>query len=508
MKKKLSALFGFTIIAFSAMAAKPVVPSDPEIYSVSVTVDEQQRTLGVAIELHPENLNIGRDSEEIFIPMIFSAEGGDTLVLDTIRICGRNRWFWHLRNGELDNPGVRQSIFRAGQPGVARLESTVELESWMENSEIELLRTKATCCSRPEHQPGTSRRGMTEIARINTSRPALIEEYVFAPPIDDAPVEKNIEGSAFVSFVVNRTELKPDYMVNRREIAKIINSIDAVRNDADAIITGIHIKGFASPEGSYTNNIRLAKGRTETLTQYVRDYSRRYFSLADTVFSNSFEPEDWQGLRRYVADSLQLNLSNREEIIAMIDSPMEPDAKNELIKRTYPGDYKILLQEVYPWLRHSDYKINYRIKIYTDINDLNRLFNTDATRLRPVDFYTIAGQYPEGSVEYVEVMKKAAEVYPNDPMLNLNAASIALSENDLALARRHLVKAGDSPQADFARGIIAAREGNFADAEAYFTIARDGGIEKADVYLENIKKIRNHTTVTITAKTTQNTENK
>ncbi len=506
MKKKLSALFAFTVVALSAMAAKPMVPADPEIYSVSVAVDEHQRTLSVAIELHPEKLAIGSNSEQVFVPMIFSIEGTDTLALDTIRICGRNRWYWHLRNGELDNITGHQTIFRAGKTDEVRLESTVELLPWMENSEIELMRTTATCCSRPEPIPGTSPRAMTEIARINTSRPALIEEYVFAPPIDDAPVEKNIEGSAFVSFVVNRTELKPDYMVNRREISKIINSIDAVRNDSDAIITGIHIKGFASPEGSYSNNIRLAKGRTETLTQYVRDYSRRYFSLSDTVFSNSFEPEDWQGLRRYVADSLQLNLSNRDEIIAMIDSPMEPDAKNELLKRTYPADYQILLQEVYPWLRHSDYKINYRIKVYTDINDLNRLFGTDPTRLRPVDFYTIAAQYPEGSPNYIEVMTKAAEVYPNDPMLNLNAASIALAANDIALARRHLVKAGNSPQADFARGIIAAREGNYADAEAYFTIARDGGIDKANDYLDNIARIRNHTTVTITAKTTQNEE--
>lgn len=508
MKKKLTALCGASIIALSATAAKPVATADPEIYSVSVAVDEQQRTLGVTIELHPEKFQIGRDSEQVFTPMIFGAEGTDTLALDPIRICGRNRWYYYLRNGELGHHNEIPSVFRAGVPGTALMTQTVELQPWMENSTVELRRTTATCCSRPEPMPGTSERGLTEIARINTARPALIEEYVFAPPVEYAPVEKNIEGSAFVSFVVNRTELKPDYMVNRREIDKIINSIDYVRNDSDAIITGIHIKGFASPEGSYSNNIRLAKGRTETLTQYVRDYSRRYFNLPDSIFSNSFEPEDWEGLRRYVADSLQLNLGHREEILAMIDSPMDPDVKNDLLKRTFPDDYKVILSEVYPWLRHSDYTVKYLIKIYTDLKDLTRLFNRDATRLRPVDFYTIAAQYPEGSEQYNAVMLKAVEVYPNNRMLNLNAANIALLANDLDLARHYLTRAGDTPQADFARGIIAARAGFYGNAIAYFTNAREGGIEKADDYINNINSIQNHVSVKITAKTTQETENK
>ena len=507
MKQKLSTLFGASTLALSAAAAKPVAPADPEIYSAAVAVDEQQRTLSVDIELHPENFHIGRNSEQVFTPVIISAEGTDSLRLDPIRICGRNRWYYYLRNGELGHHNETPHIFRAGVAGNALLSQTVELQPWMENSTVELRRTSATCCSHPELLPGTSPRRMTEIARINTRRPELIEEYVFAPPVEYAPVEKNIEGSAFVSFVVNRTELKPDYMVNRREISKIINSIDYVRNDSDAIITGIHIKGFASPEGSYSNNIRLAKGRTETLTQYVRDYSRSYFNLPDSIFSNSFEPEDWQGLRRYVADSLQFNISNREEILAMIDSPMDPDVKNDLLKRTYPADYKVILEEIYPWLRHSDYTVHYLIKIYTDLKDLNRLFNTDPTRLRPVDFYTVAAQYEEGSDDYNRVMLKAVEVYPNNRMINLNAANIALQANDIDLARHYLTKAGNTPQADFAHGVIAAREGNYGDALAYFSNARDGGIEKAEDYIKNIESIQNHIAVQITVITTRQIEN-
>lgn len=505
MHTKLLPLFILAAAATAAPAhADQPQAVDPEIYSAEVSLDEATRKLNIDIQLRPDRLNIGRDSEQVFTSMIISSAGTDTLMLDTIRICGRNRWYWHLRNGEIDGSGRARRVFRAGEIANAIMHSEIDLEPWMEDAQVELRRQTATCCRAPHVIPGTDQRGMTEIARISTGRPGLIEDYVFAPPVEYEPVEKNIEGSAFVSFVVNRTELKPDYMVNRREISKIINSIDYVRNDSDAIITGIHIKGYASPEGKYSNNIRLAKGRTETLTQYVRDYSRRFFNLPDSIFSNSFEPEDWEGLRRYVADSLQFNINNREEILAMIDSPMDPDVKNDLLKRTYPADYQVILTEIYPWLRHSDYTVKYRIKIYTDLKDLIRLFNSDPTRLRPVDFYTIAAQYPEGSDDYNAVMLKAVEVYPNNRMINLNAANIALMDNNLELAHHYLLRAGDSPEADFARGVLAARIGNYNDALANFTSARHRGIEKADSYIRNIQSIQNHTSVKLTAKTTLN----
>lgn len=168
--------------------------------------------------------------------------------------------------------------------------------------------------------------------------------FVFAPPVDEGPVIKSIEGSAFITFVVNRTELKPDYMVNRRELGKIINSIDYVRNDSDATITHVHIKGFASPEGPYDNNVRLAKGRTETLRRYVRDL----YSFADTVVTKSYEPEDWGGFRKYITDSMQFDIAHRPEILEIIDGPLGLDEKNRQIQRRFPADYRVILKQIYP----------------------------------------------------------------------------------------------------------------------------------------------------------------
>ena len=107
------------------------------------------------------------------------------------------------------------------------------------------------------------------------------------------------EGSAFIDFPVNRTEIHESYRNNTAELNKILATIDAIRNDADTRILAVTIKGYASPEGPYERNVELSKGRTETLKEYVR----RQYSFPDGLLSTDYEPEDWQGLERYVAHS-------------------------------------------------------------------------------------------------------------------------------------------------------------------------------------------------------------
>lgn len=69
-----------------------------------------------------------------------------------------------------------------------------------------------------------------------------------------------------------------------------------MRLDKDVQFKAMTIKGYASPEGSYTNNVRLAKGRTATL----KDYVLGQYSFPSSIIATSYEPEDWEGLRRYV----------------------------------------------------------------------------------------------------------------------------------------------------------------------------------------------------------------
>ena len=477
------------------LSAKPDA-SLLKVRDLKVGVDEKASSVTVDLTLDLHEINPGIDREVVFTPVMLSAEGTDSLELPQITVGGRNRYYWHLRNDDADDAS---RLYRGGSKELVSYVQTVDFEPWMGQSTVEMRLESATCCNTPDRNIGPTRAGNVELARIDTRRPDLLAEFVYTRPADAGPVIKQIEGKAFVSFVVNRTELKPDYMVNRREIAKILQSIDYVRNDSDATITHVHIKGFASPEGPYDNNVRLARGRTETLRRYVRDL----YHFNDTTVTTSFDPEDWGGLRNYVRDSLDFNIVNRRGILEIIDSNLEPDRKDRMLKETYPEDYQVILKEIYPWLRHSDYTVRYRIREYADINEIRRVFAADPTRLRLVDFYTLANTYPEGSPEYFNVFETAVGVYPDDPVANLNAANIAMQRGDYDLAQSRLLKTGHTPEAEFARGVLAARRGDYAAALRYFEMAREAGIPAAQRYIDSVNAIRNHYPVTVTVPLTK-----
>ena len=152
-----------------------------------------------------------------------------------------------------------------------------------------------------------------------------------------------------------------------------------MKNDVDTRIISVSIKGYASPESPYSNNERLAMGRTKTLKEYVR----KQYDFADSLFITDYEPEDWAGLERYVENSY---LENKAGILALIRSNQEPDAKERHQDR-FPKRLCILLKEVYPGLRHSDYAVKYEVRTYTDINEIKRLIKTQPQKLSLNEMY-------------------------------------------------------------------------------------------------------------------------
>lgn len=245
----------------------------------------------------------------------------------------------------------------------------------------------------------------------------------------------------------------------------------------------IWLKGYASPESPYAHNRELAIGRTEALKNYIR----RLYQFEDGIITTDYEPEDWDGLRRYVAQS---DIAHRTEILALIDSNMEPDAKEAKIKRTYPEDYKFLLLSCYPALRHTDYRITYSIRTFSDAEEIKRIMAEQPDKLSLNEFYIVAQQYEPGSEEFTEVFDTAVRLFPDDETANLNAANAAIRHDDLAGAERYLAKAGSSVEAIYARGALAIRNKDYETARRYLNEAKGRGLSQAAVTLHELDRGR------------------
>lgn len=306
-------------------------------------------------------------------------------------------------------------------------------------------------------------------------------QFIYISPQAETRKARNKQGSAYVDFPVNQTAIRPDYRNNRTELAKIENTINRIKNDADVTITRITIKGYASPEGSYAANKRLAEGRTRSLV----DYLKKEYPLDGNLFALDFEAEDWAGLRAFIVQS---NMKEKDALLKLVDSDINVDTKERRLRMEYPEAYRRLLQECFPSLRHSDYKVEYTVRGF-DVEEARQLIWKEPQKLSLQEMYAVAQTYEVGSTEYKEVFETAVRLFPEDEVANLNAANAAMARKDYVSASRYLEKAGNEPRALYAHGILAGLQGDYQSAASYLKQAKAGGISQADKALAQIEEL-------------------
>ena len=432
--------------------------------------------MNVKIDMTTANFKLSGNRAVVFTPAIVN--GTDSLALRPLGFYSRDRWYQYLRSGNGPVSGENELPMRYSErPDQMLYAETVPYEEWMNGSELVLLRQNYGCCHHLISE---------ELARMAGYREVHYQPvFCYAQPVAAAAKTRELSGRAYIDFPVNRTEIYPEYRKNPTELAKIIATIDSVRNDPDVVVTAITIKGYASPESPWDNNTRLAKGRTATLKNYVQNL----YHFDEGFILTDYEPEDWAGLREFVAGS---NMTHKDQILALIDdTTIEPDPKELKLKTLYPDEYRFLLATVYPGLRHSDYTIQYMIRDFTDVNEIAHLLRVDPQKLNLNEIMLYAQTLQPGSDEYNEVFETAVVLFPSDPVANLNAANAAMQRNDMAKAQRYLEKAGDSPQADYARGVYEALQGNYDKATEYIEKAAAGGMADTQEILDHIKDVAN-----------------
>lgn len=167
------------------------------------------------------------------------------------------------------------------------------------------------------------------------------------------PAEHYSNGCAYLDFQPDSDELLFYYGRNAREMTEIRRVFDKIKNTPGARITELSITGYASPEGRYANNEKLAYDRTFSLAKYLQ----YHYGISVRYSTVSAVAEDWDKLRELVAAS---NIAHKYEILAIIDSPGHPDAKESKLRRLAGGvPWKIMIDTMFPQLRRVEYKVTY-----------------------------------------------------------------------------------------------------------------------------------------------------
>lgn len=450
------------VAACNTAVAQSVASGAVTIDSVQTSVENER--VDVAFKLNLSNLKLKAEQQLILTPML--AADGDTTALQPVIINGRSQQIRMMRASKrakkyaegkepivvLRKNGTEQSISYS---------QTIMRKQPLESDVLQLFAAQDLCgCGDLQDQDRTL---LANIDNLDAWMPAI----AFVKPAAEARKQRAEKGEAYLSFRVNKTDIVVDLFDNTRELAKITKTIDLVRDDKNVEITGINIHGFASPDGPYANNERLARERAASLKNYVS----HLYTIDNKLFSSNSTPEDWNGFRHKVQQS---QLANKEEILKIANSNLAPDDKDKRIRQLYPQDYAVIMSDIYPRLRHSDYTVSYTVRPFS-VEEAKQILKTRPQQLSLQEMYLVAQTMEEGSAEFNEVFDIAVRMFPNDPIANLNAACADLQRRDVTSAEKHLLKAGNSAAALNARGALAVMKKDYALARQLFADAATAG---------------------------------
>ena len=151
---------------------------------------------------------------------------------------------------------------------------------------------------------------------------------------------------AFIDFRQGSSVVDTLLGDNASELRRVMRCIDDVVARDDLELDSLVIVASCSPEGSYALNRKLSAARSEAVRRYIGRYVPEEWR--DSLKASEL-PENWDQMRKLVANDTVMSASAKEKITALIDGMKDPDRVESRIASM--PEYRYLREKVYPKLR-------------------------------------------------------------------------------------------------------------------------------------------------------------
>ncbi len=360
---------------------------------------------------------------------------------------------------------------------------SIPYQSWMEKAVLKLKKLSCIC------ERNTARGEETLTGLVPEKKVVQVNLYpaYILPPADKSQKVREEKGSAYLCFVVNKWDIKPDYMTNPAELQKIHNSVNVVKSDSDVTISKMTIEGYASPEGNYPHNVMLSRERTNSLKEYLL----RTGIVKGFPLEASGKGENWDGFVEYLKKNSFV--PERDRLLSIATSYLDPDQKERQMRSTARVGYDYALKNIFPALRCTNYTVTYIVRPFT-LEESERVFETKPTNLNINEIYRLADKYADNKEKYYAIMRKASMIYPDDDYINLTMACLAIKDMNTEVANEYLAKVKDCPEKTLNEGIIAYLKGDLQKAILLVDQAMSKGLPNASQQMEEFKKLEEYKT--------------
>lgn len=447
-----------------------------------------------------------------FTPILANARGG-RLELPPVLLSGRRRYRFDRREWALNADGGKhraepyliQLYKRHSAPRPVSYHIGVPYSVWMGDAALLLRQEVKDCCDLQLLGVDTiSVRLFTGqmIGRQTAPVRQYVEPLITAPSVTysvrdielyasmlsflEPTVEhdKKLDEKAvfYIDYPLGSDNILPDYRNNRTELQKLDSLLSPLSAGDYSSMEHIRVCGYASPDGTYIDNERLATSRAGFFASYIcSTYGIPRFRLETTSVA-----EDWEGLSVLLQSEQPPYAAT---VLSIIQHAGIFNGREKQLMDLRGGEpYRDMLHRFFPRLRRLEVSVRWNIRAVST-GEAYRLIYTHPEWLSLSEMYGAARYYRPGTEQYREVYEIAAYRFPEDVVANINASSAVMLTGDVKSARAYLQRVESDPRSWNNLGVLALMEGNTGEAEEWFRKAVGVEPQKARRNLQRLQRI-------------------
>lgn len=286
---------------------------------------------------------------------------------------------------------------------------------------------------------------------------------------------------ANVKFLIGQAQLRKSELQNN-SVQEFVRLLAEIAKDQEGkVLNGVEVSAYASPDGGYQLNEKLAGQREKVTGDYVQKQMKN--ANADAPVDTKYTAEDWEGFQELVAAS---DIQDKDVILRVLSMYKDPEEREQQIK-AISSAFRELADGILPQLRRARMIANYEL-IGRDDEQILAQIKEDPSKLSVEELLYGATLYDNDLNGAANAYQKAVDLYPNDARAYNNLATIAYAQGDYAKAKewlqRALGKDNKVAEANANLGLLALQAGNLSEAENY--IARGSSANGVNEIIGNL----------------------
>ena len=276
-----------------------------------------------------------------------------------------------------------------------------------------------------------------------------------------------VKQEATIKFLVAQTQLRKSELQST-SVTDFLRLLTQINNERESmVLNNIEVSAYASPEGTFAVNNRLASGRQDVSEQFVRQQLR--FSNLNAHVDTRYTAEDWEGFQQLVRAS---DIQDKDVILRVLSMYEDPEEREQQI-RNMSQAFRELSEGILPELRRARLIANYEVVGRSDA-EISQQMKADPTKLS-IEEMLYAATLTNDQNEQMAIYQEAVKEFAADPRAYNNIGRIYFMQGNYDRARKFFQQAlsidNKLDEANANLGLMELMNGNVAEAQNYIASA-------------------------------------